>query len=152
MKYPEGLDQTFDETRVRLGSAVRRLGHAVIGREVDIESMEDARYLVDAIISHQIDYITLENCFGEDINGYEILRSLFASGRNTRKLDVCKALWTEHDPGHDSHEHRNSPATGTRQWVERRENLHHDFDTDGLSADMRLVVAFLLHSVHHPRG
>ena len=42
MKYPEGLDPTFDETRVRLGSAVRRLGHAVIGREVDLEAMEAA--------------------------------------------------------------------------------------------------------------
>ena len=42
MKYPEGLDPTFDETRVRLGSAVRRLGHAVIGREVDLDAMEAA--------------------------------------------------------------------------------------------------------------
>ena len=49
MKYPEGLDQTFDETRVRLGSAVRRLGHAVIGREVDIESMEEAIKALDVL-------------------------------------------------------------------------------------------------------
>ena len=42
-----------------------------------IESMEDARYLVDAIISHPgIVDIRIEHCFGGDINGYEILRSL----------------------------------------------------------------------------
>ena len=35
----------------------------------EIERMEDARYLVDAVISHPcIDKVRLENCFGEDIN------------------------------------------------------------------------------------
>ena len=49
MKYPEGLDPTFDETRVRLGSAVRRLGHAVIGREVDLDAMEAAIQALDGL-------------------------------------------------------------------------------------------------------
>ena len=50
----------------------------------------------------------------------------------------------EHDPGHDSHEHRNSPATGTRQWVERRrEDLQQDFDIRGPLARMRIIVGFM---------
>ena len=49
MKYPEGLDPEFDEARVRLGRAVRRLGHAVIGREVDRDSMETAIRALDAL-------------------------------------------------------------------------------------------------------
>jgi acyl-coenzyme A thioesterase PaaI-like protein len=49
MKYPEGLDPEFDEVRVRLGRAVRRLGHAVIGREVDREAMETAIQALDAL-------------------------------------------------------------------------------------------------------
>jgi hypothetical protein len=51
MKYPEGLDQTFDETRVRLGSAVRRLGHAVIGREVNLDAMEAAIQVVRIMVN-----------------------------------------------------------------------------------------------------
>lgn len=49
MKYPEGLDPTFDETRVRLGSAVRRLGHAVIGREVNIDLMETTIHALNGL-------------------------------------------------------------------------------------------------------
>ena len=50
----------------------------------------------------------------------------------------------EHDPGHDSHEHRNSPATGTRQWVERRrEDLQEDFYMRGPLARMRTIVGFI---------
>ena len=54
-----------------------------------IERMEDARYLVEAIISHPgIVGIRIENCLGEDINGYEILRSLFTSGRSFVAIDL----------------------------------------------------------------
>ena len=50
----------------------------------------------------------------------------------------------EHDPGHHSHEHRNSPATGTSQWVERRrEDLQEDFYMRGQLARMRTIVGFV---------
>ena len=55
----------------------------------EIERMEDARYLVDAVISHPcIDKVRLENCFGDDINGYEILRHLLASDKNFSHIDL----------------------------------------------------------------
>ena len=54
-----------------------------------IERMEDARYMIDAIISHPcIGRILLENCFGEDINDYEMLRSLFTSGKSFSHIDL----------------------------------------------------------------
>lgn len=41
MKYPEGTDLHYDQKRIELGSAVRRLGHAVIGHEVDVRTMDE---------------------------------------------------------------------------------------------------------------
>ena len=54
-----------------------------------INSMEDARYLVDAIISHpSIDMIRLDHCFGGDgINGYDTLRSLLTSDNGFKHID-----------------------------------------------------------------
>lgn len=49
MKYPEGHDVLYDRTRIELGSAVRRLGHAVIGHEVDQRTMEETIALLDRI-------------------------------------------------------------------------------------------------------
>lgn len=49
MKYPEGLNPAYDEVRVRLGTAVRRLGHAVIANEVEIETMENALSVLDSL-------------------------------------------------------------------------------------------------------
>lgn len=49
MKFPEGTDISYDQARIRLGSAVRRLGHAVIGHEVDVETMEETIELLDRI-------------------------------------------------------------------------------------------------------
>ena len=55
----------------------------------EIESTEDARYLVNAITTHpHIDDVRLENCFGEDIDGYEILRSLVTSGKSFAHIDL----------------------------------------------------------------
>ena len=49
----------------------------------DIDRMEDARYLVDAIISHpRVQHIRLDNCFGDDINGYDAFRCLFTCGKS----------------------------------------------------------------------
>lgn len=49
MKFPEGTDIHYDQVRVRLGTAVRRLGHAVIGHEVDLQTMEETIELLDDI-------------------------------------------------------------------------------------------------------
>lgn len=49
MKYPEGQDPNYDRARVELGSAVRRLGHAIIGRELDLRTMEETTVLLDSI-------------------------------------------------------------------------------------------------------
>ena len=55
----------------------------------DLETMEDARYLVDAITSHtHINHIRFENSFGEDIIGYEILRSLVTNGKRFLSIDL----------------------------------------------------------------
>lgn len=40
MTSPEGLDPIYDAARIRLGSAIRRLGHAAIGHESTIDDME----------------------------------------------------------------------------------------------------------------
>ena len=54
-----------------------------------IERMEDARYLVDAIISHPlINHIRLDSCFSEYINGYDVFRCLFTSGRSFSHIDL----------------------------------------------------------------
>lgn len=49
MQNPEGKDIEYDRARIALGAAVRRLGHAVIGHEVDRATMEDAIALIDRI-------------------------------------------------------------------------------------------------------
>jgi len=56
----------------------------------DIERMEDACYLVDAIINHpRVQHVRLENCFGEeDINGYDVFRILFTSGKSFSHIDL----------------------------------------------------------------
>ena len=54
-----------------------------------IESMADTNHLVEAIISHPtIDKITLENCFGENVNAYDILFSLLASNKEFSWIDL----------------------------------------------------------------
>ena len=53
-----------------------------------INSMEDARYLVDAVNSHPaINTVRLENCFGNDINGYNILCSLLTRDKGFKHID-----------------------------------------------------------------
>ena len=55
----------------------------------EIETIEDACYLVDAVISHpHINKVCLDNCFGEDINGYGILRSLVTSDKRFLSIDL----------------------------------------------------------------
>lgn len=49
MKYPEGTHPEYDEARVALGTAVRRLGHAAIGHEVDLQTMIETADLLDHI-------------------------------------------------------------------------------------------------------
>jgi acyl-coenzyme A thioesterase PaaI-like protein len=39
---PEGLDPVYDAARIRLGAAVRRLGHAAIGHESSLDEMNAA--------------------------------------------------------------------------------------------------------------
>ena len=56
-----------------------------------INSVEDVNYLADAISSHP--YITdvrLENCFGERINGYEVLCSLLNNGERLVKINLAR--------------------------------------------------------------
>lgn len=42
MSTPEGLDPIHDAARVRVGTAVRRLAHAVVGRDADTDELNDA--------------------------------------------------------------------------------------------------------------
>lgn len=42
MTSPEGLDPDYDAVRIRLGAAVRRLGHAAIGHESSLDDMNTA--------------------------------------------------------------------------------------------------------------
>lgn len=42
MTHPEGLDPVYDAARIRLGIAVRRLGHAAIGHESSLDDMNAA--------------------------------------------------------------------------------------------------------------
>ena len=61
-----------------------------------INSMGDARYLVDAIVRHpSIDKIRLDHCFGGDgiqfggdVNGYDVLRPLLAGDKNFTYIDL----------------------------------------------------------------
>ena len=57
----------------------------------EIERMEDACYLVDTIISHpSIHYIRLIDCLGEYINGYDVFRCLFTSGKSFSHINLEK--------------------------------------------------------------
>ena len=57
----------------------------------EIERIEDARYLINAIISHpRIHYIRLIDCLGEYINGYDVLRSLFTCGKSFSHINLDK--------------------------------------------------------------
>lgn len=49
MKHPEGTDPVYDGARIALGAAVRRLGHAVIGHEVDLATMIETTVHLDRI-------------------------------------------------------------------------------------------------------
>lgn len=49
MKHPEGTNPLYDDARIALGAAVRRLGHAVIGHEVDLETMLETTNLLNEI-------------------------------------------------------------------------------------------------------
>jgi len=61
-----------------------------------INSMEDARYLVEAVNSHPaINTVRLENCFGNDINGYGILQSLLAGDKNFTYIDLERNNFTQ---------------------------------------------------------
>jgi len=44
---PEGLDPEYDASRVRLGTAVRNLGHLVVGREVGSDEMDRLAALLE---------------------------------------------------------------------------------------------------------
>lgn len=49
---PEGQDPAYDATRVRLGAAVRRLGHAVVRHEADIDTMDEVIESIDSLVEH----------------------------------------------------------------------------------------------------
>ncbi len=49
MTSPEGLDPIYDAARIRLGTAIRRLGHAAIGHESTIDDMELAAQELERI-------------------------------------------------------------------------------------------------------
>lgn len=49
---PEGTDPEYDAARVRLGTAVRRLSHAVVRHEADLETMNDVVDSIDGLIEH----------------------------------------------------------------------------------------------------
>ena len=54
-----------------------------------INSMEDARYLVEAVNIHPaINTVRLENCFEGDVNGYHIMQSLLTSTSNKNFAEI----------------------------------------------------------------
>ncbi len=46
---PEGTDPEYDAARIRLGTAVRRLGHAAVGHESSLADIEHATRAIDAV-------------------------------------------------------------------------------------------------------
>ena len=54
MKYPEGSNLEYDQERMDLGSALRRLGHAVVGHEAEIDQLRETRMSIDAL-SHMLE-------------------------------------------------------------------------------------------------
>lgn len=49
MKHPEGEDPIYDAARVELGRATRRLNHAIVARDVEIEQLRDATELLQRL-------------------------------------------------------------------------------------------------------
>ena len=49
MTHPEGLDPDYDAARIRLGAAVRRLGHAAIGHESTLDEMTRAAETIERV-------------------------------------------------------------------------------------------------------
>lgn len=47
--HPEGTDLVYDAARIRLGEAVRRLGHAAVGRESSIDEIERATAAIQLV-------------------------------------------------------------------------------------------------------
>ena len=54
MKYPEGSNLEYDQERMDIGSALRRLGHAVVGHEAEIDELREARVSIDGL-SHLLE-------------------------------------------------------------------------------------------------
>ncbi len=54
MKYPEGSNSQYDQERMDIGSALRRLGHAVVGHEAEIDELREARVSIDGL-SHLLE-------------------------------------------------------------------------------------------------
>ena len=71
MKFPEGADSVFDETRVRLGRAVRRLGHAVIGREVEHAIMESTISTLNSLSAEFEEGIARSRAFSQFSNAHD---------------------------------------------------------------------------------
>ena len=42
MKHPEGEDLHYDAARIELGAAARRLNHAIVARDVELEQLQSA--------------------------------------------------------------------------------------------------------------
>jgi acyl-coenzyme A thioesterase PaaI-like protein len=42
MKHPEGEDLQYDAARIELGATARRLNHAIVAREVELEQLQSA--------------------------------------------------------------------------------------------------------------
>ena len=54
-----------------------------------MEHIDDVHNLVGAITSHpSIEKVRLENCIGENINGYDVLRSLFTADKKFKYIDL----------------------------------------------------------------
>ena len=54
-----------------------------------MEHIDDVHYLVRAITSHpSIEKVRLEDCIGENINGYDVLRSLFTADKKFKHIDL----------------------------------------------------------------
>ena len=49
MTHPEGADPVYDAARVELGRTARRLNHAIVARDVDLEQLRSANDSMSAI-------------------------------------------------------------------------------------------------------
>ena len=48
----EGEDPAYDAARIRLGAAIRRLSHAAVRHEADMNTMDDTTDTIDSLIAH----------------------------------------------------------------------------------------------------